>query len=127
MPNLTSFKNSCTNSKKNMGVSKNSFEKSPIRIAERAQNTGCDLQCQKCQNLLYVFSKTEHAQKTPVRIANEGQCTGAVRISTAYPKMWEMPRNYRRSKERKKRAFTLEPGTTFPIKVRRLSALPQIS
>ena len=28
------------------------------------------------------FSKTEHAQKTPVRIANESQCTGAVRIST---------------------------------------------
>ena len=28
------------------------------------------------------FSKTEHAQKTPVPIANEGQRTGAVRIST---------------------------------------------
>ena len=28
------------------------------------------------------FSKSEHAQKTPVRIANEGQLTGAVRIST---------------------------------------------
>ena len=29
------------------------------------------------------FSKTKHAQKTPVRIANEGQGTSAVRISTA--------------------------------------------
>ena len=29
------------------------------------------------------FSKTVHAQKTPIRIANEGQRTGAVRISTA--------------------------------------------
>ena len=30
------------------------------------------------------FSKTEHAQKTPVEIANEGQRTGAVRIATAF-------------------------------------------
>ena len=26
---------------------------------------------------MYEFSKTEHAQKTPVQIANEGQRTGA--------------------------------------------------
>ena len=33
------------------------------------------------------FSKTEHAQKTPVQIANEGQRTGAIRIATAFSKM----------------------------------------
>ena len=51
-----------------MGVSKNSFEKTPIPIAERAQNTECDLQSQKMSE----FSKTEHAQNTPVQIANKG-------------------------------------------------------
>ena len=30
------------------------------------------------------FSKTWHAQKTPVQIANEGQRTGALLISTAF-------------------------------------------
>ena len=44
---------------------------------------GCDLQCRKMSNFDSEFSKTEHAQKTPVRIANEGLHTGAVRISTA--------------------------------------------
>ena len=32
---------------------------------------------------MIAFSKTEHAQKTHVQIANESQRTGAVRISTA--------------------------------------------
>ena len=40
------------------------------------------------------FSKTEHAQKTPVRIANEGQCTGAVRISTAMKKIGQVKHCY---------------------------------
>ena len=31
-------------------------------------------------------SKTGHAQKTRIRIANAGQRTGAVRISTAFQK-----------------------------------------
>ena len=61
-----------------MGVSNNSFEKCPYKYQKRAQNTGCDLQCRKMSKL----AKTEHAQKTPVRIANEGQRTGAARIST---------------------------------------------
>ena len=56
-----------------MEVSKNSFEKTPVQTAERAQNMGCYLQCQKSE-----FTKTGHAQKTPIQIANEGQCTGAV-------------------------------------------------
>ena len=39
--------------------------------------------CNLSLNFKSEFSKTEHAQKAPVRIANEGQSTGAVRISTA--------------------------------------------
>ena len=35
---------------------------------------------------MFEFSKTEHAQKTLIRITNEGQCMGAVRISTAFHK-----------------------------------------
>ena len=46
-----------------------SFKRTPVQIAERAQNTGCDLQCRKMSE----FSKTEYAQKTPLQIANEGQ------------------------------------------------------
>ena len=44
-----------------------------------AENTGCDLQSRKMSE----FSKTEHARKTPEGTANEGQRTGAVRISKA--------------------------------------------
>ena len=65
MPNLTSFK------------------RTPVQIAERAQNTGCDLQCRK-MFFKSEFSKTERAQKTLVQITNEGHRTGAVRISTAF-------------------------------------------
>ena len=37
---------------------------------------------QNVEFLKSEFSKTEHAQKTLVRIANEGQRMGTVRIST---------------------------------------------
>ena len=60
-----------------MGGINNSFEKTSLQIAE---STGCDLQSRK----MAEFSETEYAQKTPVRIANEGQRTGAIQISTAY-------------------------------------------
>ena len=58
------------------------FKRTPVQIAERVQNTGCDLQCRKM--FKSEFRKTEHAQKTPAQITNEGQHTGAVRIPTAF-------------------------------------------
>ena len=46
-----------------MEVSKNSFEKTPVRIAE---NTGCDLQCQKTSKFFeFELNKTEQTYKTP--------------------------------------------------------------
>ena len=33
-------------------------------------------------NFKSEFSKTEHTQKTPIPIANQGQHTGAIQIST---------------------------------------------
>ena len=65
MPNLTSCKKApiwIAKHRWSKGVIKISFEKTPARIAERAQNMGCDLQGRKMSE----FSKSEHAQKTPV-------------------------------------------------------------
>ena len=56
-----------------------SFKRTPVQITERAQNTGCDLQCRKMSE----FSKTEYALKTPLQIANEGQ--RSVRVPYEYP------------------------------------------
>ena len=77
MPSLTSFKNLRMNNKTQIKyVSQQEFLwKTPIQIAERAQNTGCDLLYQMSE-----FSKTAHAQ-TPVWIATKV----SVRVPYKYP------------------------------------------
>ena len=56
-----------------------------LEKAERAKIRDVICSVRKRQILFKSeLNKTEHAQKTPVRIANEDQCTGAVRISTMF-------------------------------------------
>ena len=80
MPNLTSFKrNSRMNSKTQIKYG----SQQEFLWTNSRTNSIRSTKINTAVSKMSEFSKTEHAQKTPVQIANEGQRTGAVRISTA--------------------------------------------